>query len=198
MDIRSFLFEKRSYTPIPIVLIVLFYSNPIYPYWVFGIFFIFFGELIRLHAVSHAGGRTRTTKVGAESLCTSGPYSRTRNPLYIGNLIIYSGVVLLSGGVYLIPLFFLVLFYFVFQYSMIVSLEEEKLLKLFGKDYLQYKQNVPRIIPLIEPWHNNTKREPSTFLKTLKTEKRTLQNIFLTILIISSKQFLKNLELYLN
>ena len=37
------------------------------------------GEIIRFNAVRHAGGRTRTTNVGAKSLCTSGPYSRTRN-----------------------------------------------------------------------------------------------------------------------
>ena len=152
MDLRSFLFKKRSYTPIPIVLAILYFSQLNYPFWTYGATLIVFGELIRLNAVRYAGERTRTTKVGANSLCTSGPYSRTRNPLYIGNLFIYSGVVLLSGGIYMFHLLAIVIFYFVFQYRMIISLEEEKLSSLFGQDYSKYKNNVPRIIPLIIPW----------------------------------------------
>ena len=192
MDLRSFLFKKRSYTPIPIVLAVLYFSQLSYPFWIYGAGFIVFGELIRLSAVSYAGGRTRTTKVGANSLCTSGPYSRTRNPLYIGNVFIYSGVVLLSGGIYMSQLLAVVIFYFIFQYSMIISLEEEKLSTVFGKDYSKYKNNVPRIIPLISPWDSKSKLKPAPILKTLKTEKRTLQNIFLLVLIIISKPYFHN------
>ena len=98
MNFRSFLFTKRSFTPIPIVLMILYFSDPTYPFWAYGFFLILIGELIRINAVSYAGGRTRTIKVGADSLCTSGPYSRTRNPLYIGNIFIYIGVVFLSFG----------------------------------------------------------------------------------------------------
>lgn len=189
MDLRSFLFKKRSYTPIPIVLAILYFSQLSYPFWVYGTAFIVFGELIRLSAVRYAGGRTRTTKVGASSLCTSGPYSRTRNPLYIGNVFIYSGVVLLSGGIYVFQLLGVVIFYFIFQYSMIISLEEEKLSTVFGQDYSKYKNNVPRIIPLIIPWDSKSKLKPIPILKTLKTEKRTLQNIFLLVFIIISKPY---------
>ena len=189
MDLRSFLFKKRSYTPIPIVLAILYFSQLSYPFWVYGTAFIVFGELIRISAVRYAGGRTRTTKVGANSLCTSGPYSRTRNPLYIGNVFIYSGVVLLSGGIYVFQLLGVVIFYFIFQYSMIISLEEEKLSTVFGQDYSKYKNNVPRIIPLIIPWDSKSKLKPIPILKTLKTEKRTLQNIFLLVFIIISKPY---------
>ena len=192
MDLRSFLFKKRSYTPVPIVLAILYFSQLKYPFWVYGAAFIAFGELIRLSAVRYAGGRTRTTKVGANSLCTSGPYSRTRNPLYIGNVFIYSGVVLLSGGMYMFQLLAVVILYFIFQYSMIISLEEEKLSTVFGQDYSKYKRNVPRIIPLIIPWDSKSKLKPAPILKTLKTEKRTLQNIFLLVFIIISKPYFLN------
>ena len=192
MDLRSFLFKKRSYTPIPIVLAILYFSQLKYPFWVYGAAFIVFGELIRLSAIRYAGGRTRTTKVGANSLCTSGPYSRTRNPLYIGNVFIYSGVVLLSGGIYMFQLLAVVVFYFIFQYRMIISLEEEKLSILFGQDYSKYINNVPRIIPLIIPWDSKSKLKPAPILKTLKTEKRTLQNIFLLVFIIISKPYFLN------
>ena len=194
MDLRSFLFKKRSYTPIPLVLAILYFSQLTFPFWAYGGTFIMLGELIRLSAIRYAGGRTRTTKVGANSLCTSGPYSRTRNPLYIGNVFIYSGVVLLSGGIYMFQLLAVVIFYFIFQYSMIISLEEEKLSTVFGQDYSKYKNNVPRIIPLIIPWDSKSKLKPAPILKTLKTEKRTLQNIFLLVFIIISKPYFLNFE----
>ena len=192
MDFRSFLFKKRSYTPIPLVLAILYFSQLTFPFWAYGGTFIMLGELIRLSAIRYAGGRTRTTKVGANSLCTSGPYSRTRNPLYIGNVFIYSGVVLLSGGIYMFQLLAVVIFYFIFQYSMIISLEEEKLSTVFGQDYLKYKNNVPRVIPLIVPWDSKSKLKPASILKALKTEKRTLQNIFLLSFIIISKPYFLN------
>ena len=190
MGLRSFLFKKRSYTPVPIVIAIIYYSEPYKPFWIFGVFLIFLGELIRFNAVRHAGGRTRTTNVGAKSLCISGPYSRTRNPLYIGNLFIYSGTVIFAGGMYMIELLTFVIVYFIFQYSMIISLEEEKLSILFGKSYLRYKYNVPRILPLIKPWANESKLIPASISKTFKTEKRTLQNIFLLIFIIVSKPYI--------
>ena len=187
MGLRSFLFKKRGYTPVPIVIAVIYYSQPYKPFWIYGVFLISLGEIIRFNAVRHAGGRTRTTNVGARSLCTSGPYSRTRNPLYIGNLFIYSGMVFFAGGMYMVELLTFVIVYFIFQYSMIISLEEEKLSILFGKSYLRYKYNVPRVLPLIKPWANESKLIPASISKTFKTEKRTLQNIFLLIFIIISK-----------
>ena len=190
MSLRSFLFKKRSYTPVPIVIAVIYYSQPYKPFWIYGVLLISLGEIIRFNAVRHAGGRTRTTNVGAKSLCTSGPYSRTRNPLYIGNLFIYSGMVFFAGGMYMVELLTFVMVYFIFQYSMIISLEEEKLSILFGKDYLLYKYNVPRLLPLIKPWANESKPIPASIPKTFKTEKRTLQNIFLLIFIIISKPYI--------
>tara|TARA_B100000579_G_C22486991_1_gene690610 strand:- start:27 stop:617 length:591 start_codon:yes stop_codon:yes gene_type:complete len=190
MGLKSFLFSKRSYTPIPIVISIVYFSDPFQPYFLIGLLFIGIGESIRFTAVRFAGGRTRTTKVGANKLCTSGPYAYTRNPLYIGNLLIYCGIVLFSGGTFLLELLVIVLIYFTFQYTLIISLEEDKLLELFGEQYLKYKLNVPRIIPQLFPWNNKKQSKPLTLVDTLKTEKRTLQNIILMILIIVTKSYL--------
>ena len=111
--------------------------------------------------------------------------------LYILEIYLFiAGSFFFSGGEYMLQLFFIVMIYFVFQYSMIISLEEEKLLTLFGQKYLEYKKNVPRIIPLIKAWDNKEKRDPILIYKTLKTEKRTLQNIFLIIFLITSKEYI--------
>jgi len=182
MDIRNFLFSNRSYTPIPIALSIIYFSNPSIPYFVYGMTLVLIGELIRINAVSHAGGITRTMNVGAPSLCTSGLYSRTRNPLYLGNMVIYLGIVLIAGGENVFLMGAIVFFYFTFQYIMIISLEEETLKKLFGDEYISYMNNVPRLFPRITPWVGGINvHKPSNLYKTLKTEKRTLQNILFII-----------------
>ena len=189
MDIRNFLFSNRSFTPIPIALAVIYFSDPKFPFFIFGLFLVILGELIRMNAVRYAGGVTRTMNVGAPSLCTSGPYSYTRNPLYLGNMIIYLGISIVSGGNYMIEMCALVFLFFTFQYSMIISLEEETLQKLFGDEYELYCKKVPRLFPRVRPWNENSKHNPSTFSKTIKTEKRTLQNIFFIFLLIVIKTF---------
>ena len=184
MNIRTFLFRNRSYTPIPLVIAILYFTSTIYPYIIYGLILIVIGETIRINAVRYAGGVTRTTNVGAPSLCTSGPYARTRNPLYFGNVIIYSGVVLFSGGPMMVPLLCVVLSFFTFQYYMIISLEEETLKDLFKEKYLQYCENVPRLFPRIISWEGDSIIQPSSFASTIKTEKRTLQNIVMIIFLI--------------
>jgi len=142
------------------------------------------GESIRMSAVRYAGGVTRTMKVGAPSLCTSGPYSHTRNPLYLGNMIIYAGITLIAGGEHMVAIFLLVVVYFTFQYFMIISLEEEKLRNLFNDEYDMYCENVPRLFPQFRSWVGSDIQSPSSFIKTIKTEKRTLQNIILILFLI--------------
>jgi len=189
MDLRNFLFSNRSFTPIPLVLAILYLSSLSYPYFIIGIGLIVVGESIRIYAVRFAGGATRTTNVGAPSLCTSGPYSRCRNPLYLGNMIIYCGVVLVAGGQFVWPLLFIVFAFFTLQYSMIISLEEETLVKLFGNEYRLYREIVPRLFPRLSPWLGNDKRVPLTIIQTLQTEKRTLQNIIIIIILIGAKNY---------
>ena len=184
MDIRKFFFQYRSFTPIPIALMIIYFAGANSTHRVAGILLLLLGEGIRIWAVSHAGGATRTREVGAPSLCTSGPYAQTRNPLYVGNMLMYVGIVLIAGMPNELFAATATAVFFVVQYSLIVSLEEETLDKLFGKEYSNYKQNVPPIFPRLKPWKHGKDRKPATILQTLKTEKRTLQNVFLILLFI--------------
>ena len=189
MDIRNILFSNRSFTPIPIAITIIYFSKPTFPYFIYGMVLLLLGELIRINAVRYAGGVTRTMNVGAPSLCTSGPYSFTRNPLYLGNMIIYMAICIISGGEYMVEMCLIVFLFFTFQYMMIISLEEETLKKLFKEKYDSYCKNVPRLLPRVSPWNGPNEHSPSSFSKTIKTEKRTLQNIFLILLLITLKTF---------
>jgi len=184
MDIRQFFFKNRSYTPIPLVLLLLYFSNPYEPVIYFGFVLLSIGETIRIWAVRYAGGRTRTTKVGAPSICSSGPFAYMRNPLYLGNMINFSGIVLIAGGSNIWLILFITLLFFIIQYLLIVSLEQETLNKKFGKEYLAYCKNVPAFIPRLTPWANGTIQEPLTLKKVLKHEKSTLLNILLILILI--------------
>ena len=184
MDIRKFFFKYRSFTPIPLALMIIYFAGASSTHRVAGTILLLLGEGIRIWAVSHAGGATRTRDVGAPSLCTSGPYAQTRNPLYVGNMLMYVGIVLIAGMPNELFAAIVTAVFFIVQYSLIISLEEETLDKLFREEYSVYKQNVPPIFPKLKPWRGGKNRKPATILQTLKTEKRTLQNVFLIILFI--------------
>ena len=144
------------------------------------------GELLRLNGVRYAGGETRTLKVGASVLCSSGPFAYLRNPLYLGNVIIYAGMVLIAGGEFVWILLPTTLTFFFLEYGLIISLEEETLRKKFNEEYGEYLSMVPRLIPRVSPWKGGSETVPMTIEKTLRTEKRTLQIIggFILLLIL--------------
>lgn len=75
------------------------------------------------------------------ALMTSGIYSRTRNPLYLGLTLFYLGVsAFMQSGwmlIFLIPVMLII------RYSVIVA-EERYLERRFGKQYLGYKEKVRR------------------------------------------------------
>ena len=104
------------------------------------------GETIRIWSVSYAGGETRTRNVGAKKLCSSGPYAFVRNPLYVGNMFMYVGIVFIAGAANILLMVATTLAFFTVQYSLIIALEEEKLEELFGRKYQIYKKNVPAVL----------------------------------------------------
>ena len=142
------------------------------------------GELLRFLGVSYAGSETRTTDVGATHLVTNGPFSRVRNPLYLGNILIYLGLSIMANA-WLPWMALVVVVWFGFQYALIVSLEEEFLKQKFGAEYIAYMKRVPRFLPRLAgagPAPNST----VTFSprRGLASEGRTLQALALVVGVI--------------
>jgi len=127
-------------------------------------------------------------KVGAPALCSSGPFAHVRNPLYIGNLFVFTGIVLMADASNIWAMLIVTWVFFIIQYALIIDLEEETLIGLFSEEYELYKSNVPQLFPRFSPWKSDDNRTPMSFGKTLKTEKRTLQNIILILLLITLRQ----------
>jgi len=186
MILRNFFFRYRGITPLPFVLILLLQSNLTRKGVICGLLIVALGEGVRLAGVRRAGGNTRTRKVGAKKLCTAGIYSHVRNPLYIGNIIIYMGFALMAGGPWVVYLTIIALVYFFIQYASIISLEETKLTELFGNEYRKYIENVPRLLPRLRPWQKDFNQPPKKWKKVLRAEKSTLLNqvVFTAVLFI--------------
>ncbi|MDP8237480.1 MAG: isoprenylcysteine carboxylmethyltransferase family protein [Candidatus Hatepunaea meridiana] len=188
MTIADFLFRIRGFTPIPFVVAALIWVEIESVFIIIGLAMAVGGELLRIRSIQFAGGATRTRNVGAPSLITSGPYARVRNPLYTANMLIYTGYALASGALF--PYLPIVAFiYFAFQYLMIIKLEENTLIELFGQEYKEYCQQVPKLIPgFISIKRGN---DPDLNIRmALKQEKRTLQGFFMVWVLLVLRLFL--------
>ena len=184
MDIRGFFFKYRSYTPIPIGIMIVYFARPEIIYVCIGSGLLLIGETIRIWSVSYAGGETRTRNVGAKKLCSSGPYAFVRNPLYVGNMFMYVGIVFIAGAANILLMVATTLVFFTVQYSLIIALEEEKLEELFGRKYQIYKKNVPAVFPRALRWEGADNQTAKGIIKNLRTEKRTIQNVMFILLLI--------------
>ena len=80
-------------------------------------------------------------------LATGGPYAYTRNPLYIGTLLVAAGLVVASRSIWLGVLFVAV---FALVYLPVIQLEEQHLRRLFP-DYEAYADQVPALCPRFRP-----------------------------------------------
>ncbi len=139
--------------------------------WEVGLSLIVIGEAIRLAGVAAAGTVTRRRSRNVQRLVTYGIFSWSRNPLYNGNFLIWIGFVTISGVLWFLPIAVLL---FAVEYELIVRYEEGVLESIFGREYLDYKNETPRWIPRPpsgpQPvgeyhWAEAFKSEISTFLQ---------------------------------
>ncbi|OGU76062.1 MAG: protein-S-isoprenylcysteine methyltransferase [Ignavibacteria bacterium RBG_16_34_14] len=184
-SLSSLLFKYRSYTPIPFIIVMLVYENTNIWSLIIGFIIVSCGELLRLWGVSWTGSETRTTgHMEGTYLIISGPFAYTRNPLYIGNILIYLGIGIMSFAIFPYLQVFALLF-FIFQYYHIIKAEEEYLLNRYGEQFKKYKKHVPRLFPRLTSYKPGAIKQPPFKLKAgLRSEKRTFQAIgFLTVTI---------------
>lgn len=112
---------------------------------IIGLLLIFLGLIFSFPALLRflRSRNTVITHKPARSLQTSGIYSVSRNPMYVGLMLFYTGIALYAGNwwhLVLLP----VLFFIVQEY--IIKREEKYLYRRFGQTYLDYKARVRRWI----------------------------------------------------
>ncbi len=84
-------------------LALLVPAHPTSSNWILGFALIVPGELIRLAGVAAAGTVTRRRSRDVQRLVTYGIFRWVRNPLYVGNFLIWMGFVIISGVPWLRP-----------------------------------------------------------------------------------------------
>jgi protein-S-isoprenylcysteine O-methyltransferase Ste14 len=148
----NFLFRTRNVV-FPVVMVLLFAAfRPVFPggdpaadLWLdaLGLLIVLSGQGVRAAVIGLAyikrGGLKK--KVYAENLVTDGIFAHSRNPLYVGNLLMLAGFFVIhnSPWVYLLGGLF-----FLFSYRAIVAAEEQYLHGRFGAAYEAYCRDVPR------------------------------------------------------
>ncbi len=104
------------------------------------------GQVMRALAIGlvyiKRGGMNR--RLYAESLVTQGIFAHSRNPLYLGNFLIITGVAIASNSILFLTIG---LPFFLFAYLCIIAAEENFLEGKFGPEYCEYCKRVNRIIP---------------------------------------------------
>src|SRR3954451_5577959 len=143
--VGAVLFRHRGWLPVPFLLVPLLARGVMEPTnWIVGAVLIALGEAIRLAGVAAAGTVTRRRSPTVQRLVTYGIFAWMRNPLYVGNFLIWLGFIVISGVFWFIPVAIVL---FAIEYTLIVRYEEGVLESIFGAEYLAYKHRTSRWFP---------------------------------------------------
>ena len=133
---------RRIRVPLGFAFAVVYFwlARPTWRFLALGAILIVPGLLIRALASGHVRKN--------EALATTGPYAYTRNPLYLGSLLIGIGFAVAARswwvGVALVVMFFAI-------YLPVIR-GEEKFLRERFPEFDQYARQVPRMFPRITPY----------------------------------------------
>jgi protein-S-isoprenylcysteine O-methyltransferase Ste14 len=181
-------FRKRSALPIPFILALL--ALPAHDSFepaaliMAGLCLVAAGEGIRLWAVRHIGviSRTRCDRLGP--LVSTGPFAYVRNPLYLGNIAIWTGFAVSARIVWLAPFFLLVSG---FAYHAIVRWEEQLLASRRGQEYRDYAKRVSRWVPGLPRRAADHSITLFSWPDTLSSERSTLMAVAGGLLLLWAK-----------
>ena len=100
-------------------------------------------------------------------LTTSGPYAYTRNPLYVGSLVLAAGFAIAARSWWIVAIMFAM---FTVIYIPVIAGEERFLRQAFP-GYDDYARRVPRMLPRLTPYGS----QQSTYSSALYWQHREYQ-----------------------
>src|SRR5919197_615536 len=175
------LFRFRSFTPVPVIAVLALVlwqtrGRP-GPGGIFidaacdalGLVVALLGQALRFYTLGLVpeGTSGQGSALEATTLNTRGPYAHVRNPLYLGNLGIVLGLLLIAHDpwAYAIGLAF-----FFGEYFFIIHAEEQFLRARFGERFEDFRRRVPRWIPRLTPAYAGALRARFDLARALKKE----------------------------
>jgi len=180
----GWLFRQRTWLPLPVVAALLLIPPPhdapaSLP--IIGALIVFIGEGIRIWAVLHIGAISRTRSDRLGPLIATGPFAYVRNPLYLGNILLWAGFSIAARLLWLAPILVVLL---VLEYHAIVRWEEQLLATRIGEPYARYTRDVPRWLPSFNRAAPSDSMSAFSWKQTLFSERGTLIAIFAGFLLL--------------
>lgn len=205
ITIGNFFFRWRD-TAFSLILFggLILISTPLPDYWITGWFgdletdqllsligagLVLLGIFVRALVigfiyVKRAGDRK---KIHADELFQDGLFRHTRNPLYVGNLLVVTGAIF---TVNLSLFWFIVLPFFFFVYYCIIFAEEDFLLKQFGHKYTEYMSKVNRLWPgNLLGLNSSFKGLTFKFRRVVKVEHASTSLTLFSVIIVNLLKF---------
>jgi len=174
----NLLFKYRGQIPIVLFLMAIpfvyftdlsvYSDNQIWWMTTIAILISFLGFLVRAYtiATTPAGTSGRNTKEQiADCLNSTGIYSLVRHPLYLGNYLMWIGIVFFTFNFYF--LIIVSLMYWLY-YERIMFAEERFLENKFGQDYLDWASHLPAFFPRLGNFKESN--IPFSFKSVLRRE----------------------------
>ena len=189
----AWLFRYRSILPVPLALILILVpyaqTRALWPVGA-GVLLVVLGQALRVWAVRHIGtiSRTRTTRFGP--LMTAGPYAVVRNPLYVGNWLLWTGFACWSRLLWMVPVAWAIFFA---QYRAIAAWEAEFIRSKYPGAYDEYARQVR---PWMPRWPPRSELRPVAPLhpwgEVFFSERGTLIAVILMGILLSAKLLWKS------
>ncbi len=153
---------RRIRVPLSFAFAIFYFwmARPTWRSIVIGCLIALPGLLIRALASGHVQKN--------EQLATSGPYAYTRNPLYLGSLVMAIGFAIAARN-WWIAIVMLLIFSAIY---IPVILGEEGFLRERFPEFEQYSRTVPRLIPRISPANSEAQINSATFSRALYLKHR--------------------------
>lgn len=174
----NFLFRYRGQIPIALFITavpVIYFTNYTQkPDWyktvltTIAVLLSIFGFVIRAYTIGTTprGTSGRNTKEQvAEQLNYSGIYSMLRHPLYLGNYLMWIGIVLYTFNIAFVVIVSLAYWLY---YERIMFAEERFLERKFGHQYLEWSMKAPAFIPSFKKYIPSS--IPFSFKSVLRRE----------------------------
>jgi protein-S-isoprenylcysteine O-methyltransferase Ste14 len=127
-------------------------------------------------------------------LATSGPYAHTRNPLYLGTLLLGAGVSIAGGTLWFVALFASL---YLAIYIPVMQAEAENLSRLFPEQFIDYSKHVPllglRLTPYRSPFSQGGANEEKKYdfaQYLMHREYRALLGILAIVALLVAKMLL--------
>lgn len=123
-----------------------------------------------------------------QNLAISGPYSYTRNPLYLGSFILGVGFTM-AAGVWWLGLIFIALFLGI--YLPVMRVEASELTQIFGEEYHEYAGRVPLFFPRLTAYKKSETKFDSALYMRYREYQAALGFIFAWSVLLMKAIFLR-------